>query len=210
MLKNLKTRWIAANFAGLAIGGLLHPFIAHGLTGAHGFWLTLPQFLMHTIGFLTFGLCIASAQRWALNPFARRGWGGVWLKAALFVAAYWAGYYTGGTPFNTVAGFTVLGIVTGLELRGAMPNWKRWTAASAAGFAAASVAAILVLAPTHKKIQAAFADDMTGVVFIWLIIGSVGGLAAGLLTAGALSKALQSTSESVPDVEIACNLRRAS
>jgi hypothetical protein len=209
MLKNLKTRWIAANFVGLTIGGLLHPFIAHGLTGAHEFWLTLPQFLMHTVGFATFGLCIAGAQRWALKPFARRGWRSVWLKAALFVAAYWIGYYSAGTPFNTVAGFTVLGVVAGLEMRDATPNWKRWTWASAAGFAAASVAAILVLAPTHKKIQAAFADDLTGVVFIWLIIGSVGGLAAGLLTARSLVMALSSNSETSPDFEIADNLRRA-
>jgi hypothetical protein len=210
MLKNLKTRWIAANFAGLTIGGLLHPLIAHGLTGAHEFWLTLPQFLMHTIGFLTFGLCIAGAQRWAVKPFAPHAAFGVWRKAALFVAAYWAGYYAAGVPFNTVAGFTVLGVVAGLEMRGAIPNWKRWTTASAAGFAAASAAAILVLAPTHKKIQAAFADDLTGVVFIWLVIGGVGGLAAGLLTARSLAKALSSTSETSPDFEIADHLRRAS
>jgi hypothetical protein len=198
MFTNLRKRWIIANFAGLAIGGLLHPLIAHGLTGGHEFWLTLPQFLMHTTGYFTIGVWLAFAQRWALKPIVPGSRLGMLSKALLFVAAEWAVYYSVGIPFNTVAGFLVLGIASGLEMRGAIPGWKRWTAVSAAGFAAASVPGILVVAAAQNTFPTAFADELLGPVLIWIIIGSVGGLAAGLLTARSLAKSLGADSDVSP------------
>jgi hypothetical protein len=196
-MSNLRTKWIIANFIGFTIGGILHPIIAHGLTGAHEFWLTAPQFAMHTFGFLTLGLSIAAAQREVLKPFVRLGFGSILLKAALVTCGFWVGYYTGGIPVDIILGFAVLGAVGGLELRGKIHRWKQWILASAAGYAAASFVVIGILAPTIEMLFAIFGKGLLGDLAVWILIGIIGGMSSGLLTAAFLAKSLQPASGTI-------------
>ena len=147
MIKDLPKKWIIANVLSFSIGTILHSTIAHGLTGAHEFWMTGPQFIMHTLGFLTLGLIISLAQRSVFKPLVELKLSYVLVKALLFMVVYWAGYFSFGVPVNTFAGFTVLGILSGLELRGKIPHWRRWMTASVAGFFMASLIAIAPLIP---------------------------------------------------------------
>jgi hypothetical protein len=195
-------KWIIANFIGFTIGGILHPIIAHGLTGAHEFWLNLPQFAMHTMGFFALGLSIAAAQRKALKPFVQLGLGNVLLKAALMVCGFWVGYYTGGIPVDIILGFTVLGVVGGLELRGKIHRAKQWMWASAAGYAAASLILIAVLAPSVETLFATFGRGLLGDLSLWIAISAIGGAAAGLITAPFLAKSLQPASETMASTEL--------
>lgn len=191
----LRTKWIAANFVGFTTGGALHTVFAHGLTGAHEFWLTLPQFLMHTLGFLALGLSMALAQREVLKPFVTLSLSNVSLKAALTTCGFWVGYYSGGIPVDIIVGFTVLGIVGGLELRGKIRRWKQWTAASTVGFTASSLLLITILAPHAEWFFATFGNGLLGDLSLWVAIGAIGGTAAGLLTAPFLAKSLNSSTE---------------
>lgn len=43
-----RTRWLRANIAGFGLGFLVYVPIAHGVTGSHGFDLTLPQLAAHS------------------------------------------------------------------------------------------------------------------------------------------------------------------
>jgi hypothetical protein len=202
-MNNLQTKWIIANFVGFTIGGAVHTIFAHGLTGRHEFWLTLPQFVMHTIGFFALGLSIAAAQREVLKPFVRLGFGNVSLKAALMVCGFWVGYYTGGIPVDIIAGFTVLGVVVGLELRGKIRRWKQWMWASVAGFVMASFILIGILAPNAERFFAAFGNGLLGDLLFWVAIGAIGGTAAGLLTSPFLAKSLELSSDKLATAELA-------
>jgi hypothetical protein len=202
IMNDLRKNWIIANFIGFTIGGVLHPIIAHGLTGGHEFWLTLPQFVIHTFGFLALSLSIAAAQRLVLKPFVRLGFGSVLLKAALVTCGLWVGYYTGGIPVDIILGFAVLGVVSGLEMRGKIHRWKQWMWASAAGYAAASLILIAILAPNAEWFFATFGRGLLGDLSLWIAISAIGGAAAGLLTAPVLAKSSQPASETAAKAEL--------
>lgn len=189
--RGLWLKWIFANGFGLAIGGMWHGFIGHGLTGEHQFWLTLPQFMMHTIGFIVLGMVALSIQGAVLKPLARAGYRQLLIKSAIICMAFWIGYYSGGIPVDIICGFAALGVINGLGLRGKVANWRRWMLASSIGFTLASGIVIAATLPIYKVLLAAFGGGLFGHVTLWTYIGFVGGIAAGFLTAPFLAKSLQ-------------------
>jgi hypothetical protein len=189
--KKMWLTWVLANGFGLTLGGVLHAFIGHGITGGHDFWLTPLQFIMHTIGFFVLGSTVALAQRSAVHPFVRLSYRGALVKGALVMAGFWAGYYTGGIPVDIICGFATLGVVSGVELRGKVPHWRGWMMASSLGFTLASGVVIAAALPVYKVLLSAFGGGLFGDATLWAYIGIVGGPAGGLLTAPFLVKSLQ-------------------
>ena len=110
-LKKIWLTWVFANGFGFTLGSILHAFIAHGMTGEHDFWLTLPQFIMHSIGFFVLGTIVALARRSAVQPFVRLSYRGALAKGAVVVVGFWVGYYAGGIPVDIICGLATLGVV---------------------------------------------------------------------------------------------------
>jgi hypothetical protein len=81
---------------------------------------------------------------------------------------------------------------------------------STAGFAAASLIVIAVLAPNVERLFAIFGRGLLGDSLLWVGIGAIGGTAAGALTPPFLAKSLQPASEMAETAELADAFGRSS
>lgn len=139
-------KWVAGNIAVYSGAlGLLHPLIAHGLTGDHDRLLTTPQFIMHTLSLFVFVYVLVRMQRSTLQVVGKReAPAGIW--PFLFVApwVFWLGYYTLFVPFDILFMFLSIGMINALQLRPMVKAPAKWMWQCLLGYLLAAVAGIVV------------------------------------------------------------------
>ncbi|MBE2214403.1 MAG: hypothetical protein IAE82_11070 [Opitutaceae bacterium] len=113
-----------AYLVGMAV---LHPTIAHGITGPHGKELNASQLAMHTLSLCIFGLLLCAAQNQALrflqpNRNLLRGWS-VFL---LVPVPFWLGYYALYIPFDILFTLLFIGGVNVFQIGPFVRSPRHW------------------------------------------------------------------------------------
>lgn len=107
--------------------GLLHPLIAHGLTGDHDRLLTTPQFIMHTLSLFVFMFFLVGMQNKIFQTAGKRQTlAGIWPFLFITPWVFWLGYYTLFVPFDILFMFLSIGIINAIQLRLMVKSAKKW------------------------------------------------------------------------------------
>lgn len=107
--------------------GLLHPLIAHGLTGDHDRLLTTPQFIMHTLSLFVFMFFLVGMQNKIFQTAGKRQTlAGIWPFLFITPWVFWLGYYTLFVPFDILFMFLSIGIINAIQLRPMVKSAKKW------------------------------------------------------------------------------------
>ncbi|MFT3701227.1 MAG: hypothetical protein QM802_02600 [Agriterribacter sp.] len=125
--------------------GLLHPLIAHGLTGDHDKILTTAQFIMHTISLFVFVFFLVGMQNKTFKMVKkRRSFAGIW--PFLFTApwVFWLGYYTLFVPFDILFMFLSIGVINAIELKSLTKAPGKWILQCILGYLLAAVCGIVI------------------------------------------------------------------
>lgn len=167
--------------------------IAHGVTGSHGFDLTLPQLTAHSVGLSVVALSVGYFQLRVLRDFVAVRWSRLLLAALAFVVAFWTGYYIpfDGPDLDMALGFLVLGAAT---WPGHVDMRERRAAAAVALliFPFTGVAAMVVLYVlflnfgTVPDLRASMLNEGLFWLYLALCTATVGGAVSGRLLEPAL------------------------
>ncbi|MFT3749432.1 MAG: hypothetical protein QM768_13985 [Agriterribacter sp.] len=139
-------RWVTGNliiYAGTL--GLLHPLIAHGLTGDHDKLLTTPQFIMHTLSLFVFVFFLVRTQNKTFKTVTKRKTlEGIWPFLFTVPWAFWLGYYTLFVPFDILFMFLSIGIINAIALKPLVKSPGKWMLQCILGYLIAAVAGIVI------------------------------------------------------------------
>jgi hypothetical protein len=124
----LLKKWVTGNLAVYSGAlGLLHPLIAHGLTGDHEKLLTIPQFIMHTLSIFVFVLFLVRIQNKTFQIIDhRKTLAGIWPFLFFTPWVFWLGYYTLYVPFDILFMFLSIGIINAIQLKSMVKSPKKW------------------------------------------------------------------------------------
>ncbi|MCD2424799.1 hypothetical protein LQ567_18600 [Niabella pedocola] len=139
-------KWVAGNIAVYTGAlGLLHPLIAHGLTGDHDRLLSTPQFIMHTLSLFVFVAFLARMQRSTFQVVGKQQPpAGIWPFLLIAPWAFWLGYYTLFVPFDILFMFLSIGMINALQLKPLVKAPAKWVWQCMLGYLLAAVAGIVV------------------------------------------------------------------
>ncbi|WP_211330078.1 hypothetical protein [Deminuibacter soli] len=139
-------KWVVGNlvvYPGLL--GLLHPLIAHGLTGDHDKLLTTPQFIMHTISIFIFVFFLAVSRNKTFEVIGKKKTlSDAWPLLFFAPWVFWLGYYTLFVPFDILFMFLSIGIINAVQLRPFVKSPAKWIGQCILGYLLAAVAGILI------------------------------------------------------------------
>ena len=142
LLKN----WVRGNLAVYCGAlGLLHPLIAHGLTGDHDKLLTTPQFIMHTLSLFVFVFFLVRTQNKTFSILGKRKTlAGLWPFLFFIPCAFWLGYYTLFVPFDILFMFLSIGIINAIQLKPLVKFPTKWVWQCILVYFLAAVAGIVI------------------------------------------------------------------
>ncbi|MBO9634095.1 MAG: hypothetical protein J7578_13350 [Chitinophagaceae bacterium] len=107
--------------------GVLHPLIAHGLTGDHDKLLTTPQFIMHTLSIFVFVFFLVRMQNRTFQIAGKpQTQAGIWPFLFFTPWVFWLGYYTLFVPFDILFMFLSIGIINSIQLKPMVKSPKKW------------------------------------------------------------------------------------
>lgn len=166
-------RWVTGTlviYAGAL--GLLHPLIAHGLTGDHDKLLTTPQFIMHTLSLFVFVFFLVRTQNKTFKTVTKRKtFGGIWPFLFTVPWVFWLGYYTLFVPFDILFMFLSIGIINAIALKPLVKSPGKWVLQCILGYLFAAVAGIVIGLGAYLL----YYKNMHGIVrdfCTWLSIGT--------------------------------------
>lgn len=121
-------KWITGNLAVYPGAlGILHPVIAHGLTGDHDRILTTQQFIMHTLSLFVFILFLVRMQNKTFQIIGKRqSFTGIWPFLFFSPWVFWLGYYTFFVPFDILFMFLSIGVINAVQLRSMVKYPNKW------------------------------------------------------------------------------------
>lgn len=139
-------KWITGNIAVYTGAlGLLHPLIAHGLTGDHDKLLTTPQFIMHTLSIFVFVFFLVRTQNRILLLVRKRDpTAGIWPFLFFTPWVFWLGYYTFFVPFDILFMFLSFGIINAIQLKPVVKFPAKWIWQCILGYFLAAVAGVVI------------------------------------------------------------------
>jgi len=173
--------WVTGNLAIYSGAlGLLHPLIAHGLTGDHDKLLTTPQFIMHTLSLFVFVFLLVRMQNKTFQVLTKRKTlAGIWPFLFVTPWVFWLGYYTLFVPFDILFTFLSIGIINAIQLRPLVKFPRKWIRQCILGYLLAAIAGIVIglgaYLLCYKNLHGIARDFAT-----WLSISTP----AGLVVAG--------------------------
>jgi hypothetical protein len=181
-------KWTYGNLAVYPIAlGILHPLIAHGLTGDHDKLLTTSQFIMHTLSMFVFILLLTRTQNKALQLVGERKiLAGLWPLLYFSPWVFWLGYYTLYVPFDILFMFLSIGIINGIQLGPFVKDQKKWILQSLLVYFLASVAGISIGIGSYLL----YFNDIQGIgrdMGTWLMISTPAALVISFLSKWFLS-----------------------
>ena len=125
--------------------GLLHPLIAHGLTGDHDKLLTTPQFIMHTLSLFVFVFFLVRTQNKTFQIVGqRKPLAGIWPFLFFTPWVFWLGYYTLFVPFDILFTFLSIGIINAIQLKPLVKFPTKWIWQCILVYFLAAVAGIVI------------------------------------------------------------------
>ncbi|WP_107685677.1 hypothetical protein [Niastella koreensis] len=121
-------KWVTGNLAVYSGAlGVLHPLIAHGITGDHDKLLTTPQFIMHTGSLFVFVFLLVRTQNKTFQITGERKSGaGIWMYLFVTPWAFWLGYYTLFIPFDILFMFGSIGVINAIQLKPLVKFPTKW------------------------------------------------------------------------------------
>ena len=139
-------KWVAGNLAVYSGAlGLLHPLIAHGVTGDHDRLLTTPQFIMHTLSLFVFVLFLVRTQNRTFQIVGKRQtMAGIWPFLFFTPWVFWLGYYTLFVPFDILFTFLSIGIINAVQLKPLVKFPTKWVWQCVLVYFLAAVAGIVI------------------------------------------------------------------
>jgi hypothetical protein len=176
------------NFVGFIIAWGIHSPLAHGLTGDHDDYLTLSQFIAHTIGLFEVGAVIALFQKRVFRRIAPVTDRMVWTTIAFMPVMFWIGYYKAGVPYDLLLAFATIGFIGGMTLRPHLERGNLWLLANTLGFGAGLGVTAMATYPIADELMGAMDGGLIGHTITFLYIGAVSGASSGALTGLALLK----------------------
>jgi NADH:ubiquinone oxidoreductase subunit K len=139
-------KWVTGNllvYPGLL--GIVHPLIAHGLTGDHDRLLTTPQFIMHTLSVFTFLFFLVRMQNKTFQIAGiQKTVSNVWPFLFFTPWVFWLGYYTLFVPFDILFMFLSIGIINAVQLKPLVRFPAKWMWQCILGYLLAAVAGIVI------------------------------------------------------------------
>lgn len=125
--------------------GILHPVIAHGLTGDHDRILTTQQFIMHTLSLFVFVLFLVSMQNKTFQIVGKRQtFTGIWPFLFFSPWVFWLGYYTFFVPFDILFMFLSIGVINAIQLRPMVKYPNKWIWQCILAYVFAAIAGIVI------------------------------------------------------------------
>ncbi len=139
-------KWVTGNLAVYPVAlGLLHPLIAHGLTGDHDKLLTTPQFIMHTLSLFVFVFVLVRTQNSIFQLVGKPVFtAGIWPFLLFAPWMFWLGYYTLFVPFDILFMFLSIGIINAVQLKPIVRFPAKWVWQCILGYFLAAVAGIVI------------------------------------------------------------------
>lgn len=139
-------KWVTGNLAVYSGAlGLLHPLIAHGVTGDHDRLLTTPQFIMHTVSLFAFVFLLVRTQNKTFQITGeRKTLAGIWTFLFVTPWAFWLGYYTLFIPFDILFMFGSIGIINAIQLKPLVKFPAKWVWQCIGMYLLAAVAGIVI------------------------------------------------------------------
>lgn len=203
-------RWKINTIAAYAVGlGILHPLIAHGITGDHEQMLNTPEFIMHSISIFCFALLLTVNQNktWQMLGH-RRLFTGLLPMVVFIYSAFWLGYYTLYIPFDILFMFLAIGTLNGFGFKDYLNRPKRWIWQSLAAHFAGAVVGILVGLGGYLL----FFKHLTGLVrdfTVWIGISVPAGITVALISGWFLRRQIPLSREIAANAPIeSANLRQ--
>lgn len=144
--KEFLKKWVTGNIAVYAGAlGLLHPLIAHGLTGDHDRLLTPLQFIMHTLSLFVFVFLLVRTQKRTLQTAGKQQpFVSIWPFLCFPPLVFWLGYYTLFVPFDILFMFLSIGIINALQLKSMVRSPSKWIGQCILGYFLAAIAGIVI------------------------------------------------------------------
>lgn len=194
------SRWTIANLVGLAVGfalwGILHDTWGEQSAGQNVLVSLMGELLVGTI---------AGTLQWIVvrHYISNMHWGIVGGSIGCAIGLI-AGFFLGGVPFDFILGFIGFGLGSGLgqwlNLRHLIGGSWRWILASSLGYGIAGIIAVIAAIALGDAVDAAFGSGTTGFAAVLTMLGSIGGVVGGLITATSLVYLLRQTT---PEEELA-------
>lgn len=166
-------KWVTGTFVIYPVAlGLVHPLIAHGLTGDHDRLLTTSQFIMHTLSLFVFVFFLVRMQNKTFDiATKRKTLAGIWTFLFTIPWVFWLGYYTLFVPFDILFMFLSIGIINAIVLKPLVKSPGKWMLQCVLGYLLAAVSGIVIGLGAYllyyKNMQGIARDFCT-----WLSIGT--------------------------------------
>jgi hypothetical protein len=188
--------WMTSNIIVYPLSlGILHPLISHGFLGDHGVQLTLPQFIMHTIAIMLFGVLLSVAQNRCLRLYNIYGkpMDGALYMSVLVTLFFWTGYYTFYIPFDILFMMLTIGAINAFRLRPYMKQPRKWMWQSMLTYFLGAAAGIGIgMAAFFGGVK-----DLPGLsrdIVLWLTISAPAGLVVALVSKSFLKAQIREVS----------------
>jgi NADH:ubiquinone oxidoreductase subunit K len=156
--------------------GVIHPLIAHGLTGDHDRLLRTPQFIMHSLSLFVFIFFLIRMQNETFRIVGRdKKPSNLWPFLFFSPWVFWLGYYTLFVPFDILFMFLSIGIINSIQLKPLVRFPSKWIWQCILGYLLAAAAGIVIGLGAYLR----YYKDLQGIsrdLATWISISTPAGL----------------------------------